>query len=37
MPYFIKTEFQCFDDLNDIIEEYFNDCISNREEIEWII
>lgn len=37
MPYFIKTEFQCFDDLNDIIEESFNDCISNREEIAWLI
>lgn len=33
----IYTEFQKLEDLTDIIEETFNTCDSNKDEIRWLI
>ena len=33
----IKTEFQADQDMQNIIEESFNNCMSNREEVYWLI
>ena len=34
---FIRTEFQAEEDIADILEETFDTCSSNREEIYWLI